>query len=233
MYCANCGVKLADTEARCPLCGTRVYHPDLQRQPAEPLYPADRYPSATKNPRLWSILLTVLFALPIPTVLLCDLRFGAPGFWWSGIVIGALCTVYVMLVLPTWFKNPNPVIFVPCSFAAIGGYLWLLDLLLEGVRWFWSFALPVTGGVALIVCTVVTLTRYVRRGQLFIYGGALVAFGGLMLLIEFLMTLTFPPIRFVAWSLYPLSTFVLLGGWLIFLGICRPARELMQRKFFI
>ncbi len=233
MYCANCGVKLADTEARCPLCGTRAYHPDLQREPAEPLYPAGRYPDAAQKKRVWSILLTVLFALPIPTVLICDLRFGDPGLTWSGIVVGALCTLYVMSVLPTWFERPNPVIFVPCSFAAVGGYLWLLDYLLSGVDWFWTFALPVTGGVAVIVCAVVTLMRYVRRGQLFIFGGALVAFGGLMLLIEFLMTITFPPIRFVAWSLYPLSTFVLIGGWLIFLGICRPARELMQRKFFI
>ena len=29
MYCVNCGVKLAPTESVCPLCGTRVYHPDL------------------------------------------------------------------------------------------------------------------------------------------------------------------------------------------------------------
>ena len=29
MYCIKCGVELADSEKVCPLCGTRVFHPDL------------------------------------------------------------------------------------------------------------------------------------------------------------------------------------------------------------
>ena len=37
MYCIQCGVKLADTEKQCPLCGTVVFHPDLPRPEAEPL----------------------------------------------------------------------------------------------------------------------------------------------------------------------------------------------------
>jgi hypothetical protein len=32
---------------------------------------------------------------------------------------------------------------------------------------------------------------------------------------------------------YPVTTLVLIGGLLIFLAICRPARETMERKFFI
>ena len=31
----------------------------------------------------------------------------------------------------------------------------------------------------------------------------------------------------------PLIVFVLLGGTLIFLAVCRPARQTMERKFFI
>ena len=32
MYCANCGVKLADSEKVCPLCKTVAYHPDIKRE---------------------------------------------------------------------------------------------------------------------------------------------------------------------------------------------------------
>ena len=46
MYCINCGVKLADSEKRCPLCGTVPYHPDIVRQEGQALYPQDRYPQA-------------------------------------------------------------------------------------------------------------------------------------------------------------------------------------------
>ena len=36
MYCIHCGVELSDSETVCPLCGTRVFHPDLPRQQGEP-----------------------------------------------------------------------------------------------------------------------------------------------------------------------------------------------------
>ena len=39
MYCIKCGVELADSEKICPLCGTRVFHPDLPCGNGEPPYP--------------------------------------------------------------------------------------------------------------------------------------------------------------------------------------------------
>ena len=68
MYCIKCGVHLADTEKSCPLCGTKVYHPDLQQPDVAPLYP--NYKPEKKKAKRWSILLvlTILYLLPI---LLC------------------------------------------------------------------------------------------------------------------------------------------------------------------
>ena len=42
MYCVNCGVELADSEKKCPLCGMPVFHPDIPRTPAEPPFPPTR-----------------------------------------------------------------------------------------------------------------------------------------------------------------------------------------------
>ena len=99
--------------------------------------------------------------------------------------------------------------------------------------WFLSFAFPVTGAVGLIVTAVVTLLKYVGKGQLYIIGGAFIALGLFMPLMEFLLNLTFGFPQALIWSGYPLVSLVLLGGMLIFLAICRPARETMERKFFI
>ena len=57
--------------------------------------------------------------------------------------------------------------------------------------------------------------------------------GVFMPVMEFLMNLTFGFRMALIWSGYPLVALVLLGGMLIFLAICRPARETMERKFFI
>ena len=43
MYCANCGVKLADTEKKCPLCGVMAFHPDIVRPEGESFYPNDTF----------------------------------------------------------------------------------------------------------------------------------------------------------------------------------------------
>ena len=231
MYCINCGVKLADTEKRCPLCGTLVCHPELVRPEAERLYPEGRYPASRVSHRSALIVLSTMFLLPALICLLCDLKLNGE-LNWAGFVIGALVLCYIIAVLPLWFRKPNPIVFVPCDFAAAGLYLLYIDLVTGG-RWFLSFAFPVVGFTGAAVTAVVTLTRCLRRGRLYIFGGAIAAAGAFMPLMEYLLMITFDLPRFLGWSLYPMTVLVLLGGMLIFLAICRPARESMERKLFL
>ena len=231
MYCINCGAKLADTEKLCPLCKTEVYHPAIERPEGDPLYPKDKYPQTKKNFKWPQVMLTAIFLIPLAIVLLCDLKFNS-AITWSGYVIGALVFLYVCTVLPSWFKKPNPVIFVPCGFAAAAAFL-LYICYTTGGKWFLTLALPVTGGFALIVTAVVTLLRYLKRGRLYIAGGATLATGAFMLPIEFLINLTFGFENFIGWSLYPLVTLFIIGALLLFFAICRPAREDIERRFFI
>ena len=231
MYCVKCGVKLADTEKKCPLCGVAVFHPELSQGEGEPLYPREKTPAHQVSSAAGRIIVTTAFLLPLLITLQCDLLINGKVTW-SGFVMGALLVGYIVLVLPGWFRRPNPVVFVPCGFAAVGLYLLYINLATGG-HWFLSFAFPVVGAVGLIVTAVIALLRYVRRGKLYIFGGAAAALGALMPLMEYLIYITFGLTRFLGWSLYPLTAMVLLGGMLIFLAICRPARETMERKFFL
>ena len=230
MYCINCGVKLADTEKQCPLCGVLAFHPDLIREEGESLYPKDRYPANPKSSRVIQIIVTALFLLSLLITLQCDLQINR-SITWSGYVAGALLMAYVIIVLPNWFRKANPVIFVPIDFVAVGLYVLYINLATGG-GWFLSFAFPIIGGVGVIVTAVVTLMRYVPKGALYTFGGAFVALGGFMVLVEFLETVTFG-VKMVGWSVYPLLTLVILGGILIYLAANRNARETMERKFFL
>lgn len=231
MYCANCGVKLADSERVCPLCGVAVFHPDIERPEGPRLYPAVEMKNQQVSPWGALIIVTTLFLLPLLTVLISDLQLSGQ-ITWSGYVMGALMVTYTCTVLPSWFRRPNPVIFVPCGFASIALYLLYIDFATQG-SWFLSFALPLVGAITLIVTAVVALLRYVRRGKLYIFGGASLALALFMPVMELLIQMTFALPRFIGWSFYPLLALGLLGGMLIFLAICRPARETMERKFFI
>lgn len=229
MYCINCGVELADTESVCPLCDMPVTIPEGMNVTGKPLFPREIYPEQPRPGKIFPVTMTALSILAILVMILCDLAGGSIG--WCDYAIGGLLTAYTGIVLPTWFRKPNPVVFAPCFFAAGIVFLLYLDLS-SGGGWFLPFAFPVAGAVMLIVTTAVTLLRYLRKGRLYIIGGILMAFGGLMVLIEGLLTLTFAGVPFLGWSVYPLGALFLMGGFLIFLGICRPAREIMKRKLF-
>lgn len=233
MYCIKCGVKLTEGKKPCPLCGTVPFHPDVEAEESESLYPAGRYPSNAKvSPVVVLIIVTaLLFFLPCVITLQCNLLING-HISWSGLVVGALLMIYVPAVLPLWFRKPNPVIFVPCTFVAIGLYLLYINFATGG-HWFLTLAFPIVGFTGLNVTAVVTLMRYVPRGSLYTLGGSLALTGLFMPVMELLINITFQKTQFFAWSLYPLTALVLLGGLLIFLAIYPPAREMMERKFFL
>lgn len=229
MYCIKCGVKLGDTEKKCPLCNTVVIHPDVKPNEKLPLYPSNKIPKPPSGRKSLNGAVVILFLIPMIICFISDIQINGKIDWF-GYVAGALIVSYATFALPMWFKKPNPVIFVPCSFAATALYLLYINLFTSG-NWFLTFALPVIGGIALIVCAVVTLIYYLRKGMLYIIGGAFIALGTFMLLIEYLLDLTFG-LRFICWSIYPLVTLVMLGGLLIYLAINKSAREAIERKLF-
>ena len=229
MYCIECGVKLGDAEKKCPLCNTAVYHPDYVNRPGKALYPGDKMPKRYSGSKALNGAVIILFLIPLFVCFTADLLLNGKVEWF-GYVAGALMLSYIAFALPMWFRKPNPVIFVPCNFAAAALYLLYINIATGGA-WFLSFALPVTGGLCLITCTVVTLLYYLRKGRLYIIGGAVMALGAFMLLIEFLMGVTFH-LQFAGWSIYPLCVLLLLGGMLIFLAINSSAREVIERKLF-
>ena len=229
MYCISCGVRLADTEKKCPLCGTVVYHPEIAQADAPPLYPAKQVPSEKTGRAFLSGAIIILFMIPLAVTFFSDILLDG-RLDWFGFVAGGLTIAYLTFALPMWFSKPNPVIFVPCDIVASALYLLYVDAVTDG-GWFLTLALPAAAGTAAITCTLVTLLYYLRHGRLYVIGGSLMALGGFVLMIELLVDLTFG-IQFIGWSLYPLVSLFLFGGLLIYLAINGNAREKIERKLF-
>lgn len=231
MYCVKCGVELSESEVCCPLCKTVAYHPDIDREIKEPKYPEFKSIDKQYNRTLLMLVISVIFSLPAIITLLIDLRANAEVNW-SGYVIGSLVVAYVSVILPFWFQKPNPVVFVPCSFAAIISLLAYINFATNG-SWFISFAFPITGVFAIIITALVTLLKYVRRGYLYIWGGTMIATGLYCWLAEIFSFITFNSERFIFWSIYPMIVLVTLGLLLIVVAICKPLRQSLERIFFI
>ena len=229
MYCINCGVKLENSEDSCPLCGTEVYHPGISVEREKQQYPKDRIPEIKHRSVAFNGAVIIMFFIPLVVSFLADFHFDR-AIGWFGYVFGALVLGYIAFALPMWFDKPNPIVFTPCVFAGATIYLLYINYTTGG-DWFLSFAFPVAGGFGMIATAVVALLYYLKKGKLYIWGGAFTLTGAFIMLIEFLMSLTFK-INFIGWSFYPFAVIVLLGGLMFYLAINKSAREIMERKLF-
>lgn len=234
MYCIKCGVELQEGAARCPLCGLKVYHPEIKETPAPGPYP--RYTEEDLHVKRLFVpfVLMVIFLIPLVICLLVDLKLNG-GIVWSGYVAFGLLTLWVTVCLPLFFRNRNPVIFFPIQGAAVL-LLTLYICLKTGGHWFLSLSFPVGGALILIIETVIVLLRYViPRGDyriLYVLGGAVTAVGLLCILIEFLIHVTFRvPMQW--WCLYPVAVLGLLGLSMILTAIFPSLRSALHKKFFI
>ena len=229
MYCIKCGVELGDGEKRCPLCQTKVYHPDFATD-APPLYPPHDPVVKRMNRHTILFLLAIIAFLTAVQLLVFDLRFTGRVSW-SYYPAAGTVMVYLIAVLPLWFRRPNPVIFVPVSFATALVYLFGVCVMAAG-DWYFSFALPVALGAALITTTVIVLVRYVKRGYFYVCGGASLAIAAYSFLIERLVCYAFGA-RFYFWSIYPVISFTVIGIALIVVGIVKPFQRYLAKKFFL
>ena len=230
MYCVKCGVELADSERKCPLCQTPVYLPGLDEAPELP-YPVYSGERERINSRGIYFIITFVFLISAFISLVCDININGK-FEWAGYVVFGLMLAYLIFILPGWFARAHPEIFVPSGFAGAILYVGYVCLTVGG-DWFFPFALPVGACAALIVSAVVILCHFIRKGYLYIFGGAFIALGLFSVLIEWLMNLVLLSQTDFIWSFYPLIAFSLIGIMLIVIQIVRPLRESLCRIFSI
>ncbi len=227
MYCVKCGVRLQEGAETCPLCGTPVWNPEGLKPSAT--Y-SDRLPEAERHAGITAAsVLTVLCALAAFIIFtVCRNLYGEMR--WGGYAMLGIALFYCITALPLWFRRPNPLVFLAIDHAVLGGYL-LYICLKTGGHWFLSFAFPVTGISCLLLCGLVALLRYVRGGRYYIFGGAIIAVGCSMMLVEFFQHITFGGPMF-RWSLYAVGACGAVGLFLLLAALIRPLREFLARRFF-
>lgn len=135
MYCIKCGVELADSERVCPQAAPGYFIPICPADRVSRPYPPADHPRHEEVSRIGVLfVISVCMLLPAVITVLCDWRINGTIVW-SGFAVGGLLLLYILAVLPLWFKRPNPVIFVPIDFAVIGVFLLYVNYATGG-HWF-------------------------------------------------------------------------------------------------
>ena len=229
MYCVKCGVKLQEGVERCPLCATPVWNPDAGRP--ETSYPEDREPRLAWESRLPAacVLTAVTLLAAVAILSVCFSLYHRLA--WGGYAVFGAGLGYVVFVLPLWFRRFSPLVAIPADHAAALLYVFYICRYTGG-HWFWRFAFPVIAVCCALVLGLYCLLRFVRRGRPFIIGGFLIALGGYTVLVEFFSHVAFglPMFR---WSLYPAGSCLAAGLFTLLIGMIRPLRQALERRFFL
>lgn len=228
MYCVKCGVELADSQRSCPLCKTPVYYPGIETK-EEKNYPEFVSYNEKISPRGIYFVTSFLFSIAIIITALCDYRLNA-ALTFGGYAVGGLAFFYIAVFLPLWFRRKSPAVFLPIDTLALLIYLFYINYATGG-SWFLNFAMPVTLFGSVIILSSVIVRYYVRRGILYIAGGALILSGVYALFIEWLINLNFGVSDKILWAYYPMVALVLFGIMLIIIAIVKPFRESLRKIF--
>lgn len=233
-YCVNCGVRLAQSEPKCPLCGVEVINPASPWQkPATRPYP--EYLETVVHfvdKRYFSILAAVLMLIPAAVCLAVDLLTSG-GILWSGYVIGAILTLIVIVLLPLWHGKRWWQAYLLADAAAVLGYLFYINLQTGGREWFLPLAMPLTLAVWLSAALqTFSFGRRRKKGILVTLAALLFGCGALSLAVETIISiyrgLSFLP----RWSWYAVSPCVLSGIAFLVLNRRNQWKESVKKRLF-
>ncbi|MHB1483047.1 MAG: DUF6320 domain-containing protein [Saccharofermentanales bacterium] len=145
-YCVNCGVELEATEKKCVLCGCEVVNPSCQQTvPTDKARPyPNRIDEMTKkeNRRFSAFILTSLFILPALICFFLNILY-FNQILWSIYVIGAFAFLWTCIVIPLINKKMNLVVLLFFDFIAAALYLYVINIMLSDINWFFPLAFPV------------------------------------------------------------------------------------------
>ena len=160
-YCVNCGVELAASEKRCPLCGVEVLNP-AQPTPDNPWqpYPHRDDPLIERlNRRFFAAVLFIALAFPTAICLAIDYIY-VGHLSWSLYVAGALAMLWCWLAPAFLQKKPTFLKVMPPVSLSLAGYLyWIEKLQPHPVQWFLPLALPLVLWLTVIVTLIALLSQ--------------------------------------------------------------------------
>ena len=161
-YCVNCGVELNPAASCCPLCGTPVLNPRQKADETAPaFFPTRRAEVAPVSKRAMALLLTAMLGSVAVCCALLNLVL-KPHIPWYLFVVGAAAMLWVWTVFPLLARKVPLWGRLTLDVGAVGLYVFLISLALDGGTWFRNLAIPL---LVLSAAVVFSLSWLLRRGH--------------------------------------------------------------------
>lgn len=230
-YCVNCGVELDRTASACPLCHTAVINPATPVDQASPKpFPTQRGEVPPASHREVAFLIS---AMLLSVALCCGglNLFLRTERIWSLYVIGASVMLWIWFVPPLLMRGIHLLPRLLLDVAAVGIYIFLISVDLDGREWFVHLALPIILLAGAIMLFLGVALRGGKRSILssvtLVIGSVGVFTGGIELFVDRYLHALWRP----GWSIVILAVCVALVIPLVIVRRVPSLREEARRRF--
>lgn len=230
-YCVNCGVELDPAARECPLCRTPVLNPSCPVDADAPsFFPTRREEVAPVSRREAALLLTAMLLSVAICCGLLNLVFYS-DVWWSFFIGGAMAMLWVWFVPPLLSRKLFIWVRLTLDVLAVGVYILLIAIALDGMDWFVGLALPIVAAGVLVIPVLYWIIRTRRCSLLVSAVLVLLALGLFAVLTEFLCDRYLKGVWLPGWSMVVLASCVGLSIPLIIVRRVPSLREEARRRF--
>lgn len=232
-YCVNCGVKLADSEKKCPLCQTEVINPkDISQKNINKPYPDNTITFDILPDSVKALLVTVIFVLPIAVSLICNYSISSVISWSKFVVLSLLFIYSISFYSILCFKKNSNIFNIIVYHVLLCAYLFSMNELCKG-NWFLTFALPL---VLLLFVFFLVITLVITKNhltKLFCTGFIMLLAGVFCVFLETILNFAFKFRTTILWSIYPCITLFLISIILFIIDFNKPWKEQLEKKLFL
>lgn len=228
-YCVHCGVKLGQSEASCPLCGTEAH------DPAEPFDPSVPKPFPVRtleqtllvNRRYAVSLLSLLLLVPAALCVVIDLL--SEGISWSIYPAGVLVLIWIAVTVPLLMKKHRLYSTIVITTATLAAYLYMIAMLSQ-TESFLPIALPSLALSLLMTCFTVWLIRSKRLRLLRLMAVIFMEVGILCFVVELLCVYAGASAA-ITWSPFVIMPCFFLALLLYVISRNGPLSSELKRRF--
>ena len=233
-YCVNCGVKLAASEEKCPLCNTVVINPNETGQDKKEGAYSHRFEDYSVRKinvkYLVQIILSII-GIGVLVQTLCDFLISF-GISWSLYAIGAF-GLLVCFVLPLLVKIKSPYIAAMIDLVALALYIFMIAIMTDGELWYYEFYLPLHLLSSIYVWCMVIFLRKKRRNYFRAGGASLLFVCLLLILVELLLDIYIVGKIYLIWSLCCAPLLIAIAVLLLIIAARPKLREEMSRRLYM
>ena len=228
-YCVNCGVKLKNSEKKCPLCNTIVINPNKINGEYEPVYSNKIETFKKINYKFLSKLIILLLMFISLLIVLCDI-ITSNDITWSIYVVSSILYLGTHL---SFAVVKNIYISLIIHLVSTELFMLLIAYLNNGMHWYLYLVLPFIFIVWLYIMLCTYLIRRKKKDFLKRLSLGLLFSGLTVIAVEACIDLfRFNFIKY-NWSIYAALPITILSILLFILSYNKKIVDEIRRRMFI